>query len=447
MKEASHASRSFSEGHKRLNGLEIGVILLFICGFFLSLSVINFVIGLLRNGNLIWSLLGVVLLSIGFITIIWGMRKIHKQGYIFDPPVVYSRVYRKHVDLQSNPRQLIFNEGNNRLYISTKNSIIVFDDTINKIVNELAIKNTGYIAVDHLKDILFVTLERGIAVIDTSSNTLIKNIFEEFRFGQLCINFNTNMLYAINLDFHCVYIIECSSQTLIDKIYCDGYPRAVTVNPNTNSIYIANSDFIVTKIDGSKNQLTSRIHLRKLSGYLTAHIDELYVDPLNNILYINEHATGPAGEGGVGLHTSFFGIHLNEIDYQDYHDYFIHDFECNIIPKTERYTTNHTSESTLHKHDIFWKHGSLDNSFVVSSKSGLVYLTDLWEKRIDEIDAHNKILRTFAINHNYVSMSMSPNGNKLYLTNSGYFSNSLDIIYLQKEPTVNPPLSIENSNH
>jgi DNA-binding beta-propeller fold protein YncE len=443
VKEASGASRSFSDSHKRYSGLEIGAILLFICGFFLSLAVIIFIIGILNHDNFIWSFLGIVLLSIGFIAIVWGMRKMHKRGYIVDPPVVYSTVDRKSIGLRSNPRELVFNEGNNKLYIAIKNSIIVFDDSISDIIDEIGIKNPGYMAVDHTKDRLFVTLERGIAVIDTSSNTLIKNIFEDFKFGQLCINFNTRMLYAINLDLNCAYIIECSSHTLIDRIYCIGYPRTITLNQNTNSIYIGNSDFVIVIIDGSKNQEISRIHLPKLSKYLTAYIDELYVDPSSNVLSINEHATGPASEGGVGLHTCFFRIDLNAIVYPDF---YIHDFKCDIIPRTKRDTTHHVSESILHEQDIFWKSGAQDNSFAVNSKSGLLYLTDLWEKKIDEIDARNKILRTFAINHEYVSMTMNPNGNKLYLANSGYFSNSLDIIYLQKEPTVNPPLSIENSN-
>jgi hypothetical protein len=327
VKEASGASRSFSESHNRFIGLEIGAILLFICGFFLSLSVINFIIGLLNDGNPVWSLLGVaVLLSIGFVTIIWGMRKIHKQGYIFDPPVVYSSAKKNYVALQSNPRELVFNEGNKRLYISLKNSIIVFDDTINEIVDEIAIKDTGYMALDHLKDRLFVTLERGIAVIDTSSNTLIKNIFEEFRFGQLCINFNTNMLYAINLDFNCVYVIECSSKSLIDKIYCDSSPSAITVNPNTNSIYIGNSDHIVIIIDGSKNKAISRIHLPNRSDRIygsNTSLDELYVDPSNKMLYIKEDIIGPANEGGGGMQTSFFKVHLNSIHHLEY---FIHGF-------------------------------------------------------------------------------------------------------------------------
>lgn len=443
MKAASGASRSFSESHKRFSGLEIGAILLFICGFFLSLSVIIFLLKILKHDFSIWSTLGVVIISIVFIAIVSGIRKFQKRGYVFDPPVVYANVDRKSIDLHSNPRELIFNEGNNKLYIATTKSIAVFDDSINDIIGEIAIKNPGYMAVDYTKDRLFVTLDRGIAVIDTSSNTLIKKIFEDFRFGQLCINFNTNMLYAINLDFHWVYIIECSSNTLIDKIYCDGYPHTITLNQNTNSIYIGNSDFEIMMIDGSKNQEISRIHLPKLSKYLTAYIDELYVDPSSNILYINEHATGPAGEGGVGLHTCFFRIDLNAIVY---HDFYIHDFECDIIPKTKRYNTKHVSESILHEANVSWKSGTLDNSFAVNSKSGLLYLTDSWEKKIYEIDAHNKILRTFAINHEYVSITMNPNGNKLFLANSGYFSNSLDIIYLQKEPTANQPLSIENSN-
>ena len=431
MKEASCSSRSFSDSHKRFNGLKTGAILLFICGYFLSLIVIYLIIGFLDNGNLIWTLLGVaVFLSICFITIIWGMRKIQKQGYIFNPPIVFSNVNRKHVDLQGNTRTLILNEGNNRLYISTKNSIIVLDDTINKILNEIAIKNPSHMAVDHAENRLFVTLERGIAVIDTLSNTLIKNIFEEFRFGQLCINFSTNILYAINLDFNCVYIIDYFSHSLIDKIYFTTYPRTITQNHITDSIYIGNSDNIVTIIDGSKNKIIARIHLPNPPSNrwypVTTSLDGLYVDPSNNILYIKENVIGPPNEGGVGLQTLFFKIDLDGI----FFDYFIHSPECDILSKTNRFMPN-KSESILRKQDIFSRIGSLNDCFAVNSKSALLYLTDIGEKKIDEIDSNNKILRTFEISEHCNAIAINPIGNKIYLANSGYFSNSLDIIYMQ----------------
>ena len=256
------------------------------------------------------------------------------------------------------------------------------------------------------------------------------------------------MLYAIKLNFNCVYEIECSSHSLVDKIYCDDFPCTITLNQNTNSIYIGNSDNTVIIIDGSNNKVISRIHLPNYPSSrwssITTSLDELYVDPSNNILYVKEEVIGPPNEGGVSLATSFFKIHLNGILCPEY---FIHLFECDILPNTERYMPGHISKLILRKHDVFSKSGTLNNSFAVNSKSSLLYLTDSWEKRIEEINANNKILRTFKINHNYKFMTINPNGNKLYLANSGYFSNSLDIIHLQKEPTVNPPLSTENRNH
>ena len=120
MKEASGSSQSFSDSHKRFSGLEIGAILLFICGFFLSLSVIVFFIGILNHDDFMWSFFGVVLLSILFISIVLGIRKFQKLGYVFDPPVVYTKVFRKSIELRNNPMELVFNEGNNKLYIATK---------------------------------------------------------------------------------------------------------------------------------------------------------------------------------------------------------------------------------------------------------------------------------------------------------------------------------------
>ena len=79
-----------------------------------------------------------------FYALILVLRKIYKLGYVFKLSVNYNDVDRKYIDLSSSPTQMVFNESNNRLYIATIYSIIVLDDTINKIVNEIAIKNTGY---------------------------------------------------------------------------------------------------------------------------------------------------------------------------------------------------------------------------------------------------------------------------------------------------------------
>jgi hypothetical protein len=70
----------------------------------------------------------------------------------------------------------------------------------------------------------------------------------------------------------------------------------------------------------------------------------------------------------------------------------------------------------------------------VNSESGLLYLTDKGTEKLVELDSNNNILRTFIINHNCVSMVMNPIANKLYLANSGYFTNWIDIFFLEKEP-------------
>ena len=448
MKEAIGASRSryFPREHDKIRTIKLilGAISLVITGLLLIHSVREFITFRFIIGREIneWSYIVFIFVVVAiFYTLILALRKVYKRGYVFKLSGNYDHLNRKYVDLRSKPRQMIFNEGNNRLYISTKNSIIVFDDYTNNIIGEIPIKNPGNLAVDLTKNRLFITLERGIAVIDTSSNTLIKNIFEEFRFGQLLINFSTNILYAINLDFNCLYLIDCSSHSLVDKIYCIGYLRTLTLNQNTNSIYIGNSDNIVTIIDGSKNKVITRIHLPNSPSNrwypVTTSLDELYVDPSNNILYIKEDVIGPPNEGGVGLQTLFFKIDLNGI----FFEYYIHSPECDILPKTKRYMPHHRSESILNKHDIFSRNSSLNDCFIVNSKSGLQYLTDIGRKKLDEIDLDNKILRTFEIGEHCNAIAINPIGNKIYLANSGYFSNSLDVIYIQRQPTVNPPHS------
>lgn len=449
MKGALSASRSFSDGHKRLSSLEIGAILLFICGFFLSLSVIIFIIEIINHDDSIWSFLGVLLLSIGFIAIVWGMRKIQTRGYVFDPPVVYDTVNRKSYSLPSPPGQMIFNTSNNSLYVALRDRIMVLDGTTDHMVDEIAIHKPRYFTINFVTNKLFVALKNGISVIDMSSNKVIKSIFEEYNYGQLCVNNNTNMLYAINKSYNnqkkspnCVDVIDCSSFALISRIDTQWKPSGIAVNPSNNRIYAGFEKHpSVFVFDGSKNNTCiSKIHLPKID-HSELESNNIYFDPSSDLLFVlqNRYYPGSGGPGG-------WGDFLLKIDTNvKVPDYFMHEFDCDILSKTERYLPRLRSKSVLKEDDIIRRNGG--DSIILNPKTGLLYLTDIEKKKLDEIDINtNKILNTFEISDYSSAKALNSIANKLYLGSSRYFAEStIDIIYLENERAVKTSVPLHYS--
>lgn len=452
MTEAVRASRSFPKEYERTKSLVGGSILLLICALFLFLALYNFLISLLRDNDPIWVFFGfAVFLAISCGIILWGMIRVYLRGYLWERPVVYDAVNRKSYSLASPPEQMIFNLSNNSLYIALRDRIMVLNGTSDHIVDEIHIPKPRYIAINSVTERLFVALENGISVIDTSSNKLIKTVLEEYSYGELCINDKNNMLYAINKSknkqkkaYNHVDVIDCSSYTINYRIDSHWGPSGIAVDPNNNRIYVGfekHSSIFV--FDGSKNNLCiSRIHLPRID-HSELESNNIYFDPSNDLLYVLQKRYY-SGSGGPGGWADFLlKIHTNV----QLSNYYIHKFNCNILSKTERYLPRLGSKSVLKEDDILRGDGNPKDSITFNPKTGLLYLTNTEKKKLDEIDINtNKIMNTFEISEYCNAMALNPITSKLYVGSSRTFGeDTIDIIYLQKEAAVSHPLSIQNS--
>lgn len=449
MTEAIKASRSFPKEYNRRESLAAGSILLLIGGLFLFLSVYNFLIALVRDNNPIWVFFGfAVFLAISCIIILWGMRRVYLRGYLSDRPVVYDTVNCKSYSLPSPPEQMIFNASNNNLYIALRDCIMVLYGTTDHMVNEIPLPEPRYFAINFVTNKLFVALKEGISVIDMLSNTVIKTVLEEYSYSQLCVNDKTNVLYAVNKSYNsqkkpcnCVDVIDCSSYAVNYRIGSNWKPSGIAVNPNKNRIYVGFEKHpSIFVFDGSEN--ISRIHLPKIDhSELTSN--DIHFDPSNEILYILQRRFYPNYQGPPGYADFLLKIDTNV----QLSDFFIHEFDCNILSRTERYLPRLRSKSVLRENDILRGSGNPEGSITLNLKTGLLYLMNTEKKKLDEIDINtNKILNTFEISQYCDAMALNPINNKIYLGSSRYFGGSrLDIISLEIEPVSSRPF-VFNTN-
>lgn len=448
MTEAIRASRSFPKEYKRRKSLAAGSILLLVCGLFLFLSLYNFLIALVRDNNPIWVFFGyAVFLSISCIIIIWGMRRVYLRGYLSERPVVYDTVNRKSFTLPSPPRRMIFNTNNNSLYIIARDRILVLDGSTDHLVDEIVMPEPRSLTTNFVSDILFVALKNGISVIDMSSNKITKTVLEEYSYDELCVNNKTNMLYAINKSYEsqkksssCVDVIDCSTYTVNSRIESQWKLSGIAVNPSNNRIYVGFEKYpSIFVFDGCKNNLCiSRIHL-PIIDHSELKSNAIYFDPSKDLLYVLQERYYSNSEGPGSFDDFLLKIDANV----HLPNYYIHDFKCNILSRTERYLPRLRSRSVLKEDDII--KGSGNDSIILNPKTGLIYFTNTEKKKLDEIDINNnKILNTFEISEYCGAMSLNPITNKLYLiTSSGIFGESiLDIIYLKNEQVANRPYPI-----
>jgi DNA-binding beta-propeller fold protein YncE len=433
--EAVKASRSFPKGYRRARGIAIGAIFLFICGIFLYLSILNFIISLVRDNHPIWLFFVVaVLLSVVSSITIWAIRKIYVRGYAFDRPYVYDTVERdrKYFSLNHSVREMLVDTDNNKLYLSTRDSITIVDGNTDKFAGEIKLKKPRYIALNPANQRLFVTQEKGIAVIDTSTNTVIERIFEENRFGNVCLDQKTNTLYAIDETYNCVDVIDCSSYTLNHRIDSTQRPNGLALNPKTNKMYIGypkNSSLSI--IDNNLNRIICQIQFEK--G--TADTNKLYVDSTNSKLYILREEYY-SGEGGyLDLHElycvdanvsgSISLVSREAISYQIISD---------TVGNCGRYSRQLS----------FAVNPELDRIYmaIVEREDGLVV-----RKVLFEIDSSKKILKNLEINNKCKLIALNPTTNKLYAANPGSTAvESLEIINLVNENKVQSTIPSSDNN-
>jgi DNA-binding beta-propeller fold protein YncE len=419
--EATNASRSFPRGYRRTRGIFIGAIFLFICSVFLYLSILNFTISLFRDSDPIWFFFGVaVFLSVISSIIVWAIRKIIIRGYAFDRPYVYDSIdeNRNYLSLSHRVEQMLVDKDNNKIYLSTKDSIVIINCTTDDIVDEIKLRKPRFMVLNPATQRMFVMLEKGIVIIDLRSNMVTETIFKENRFTNLSIDYTTNILYAIDESYNCVDVIECSSYHLNYRIDFGEKPSGIAVNPNTNRIYIAypksNSLLI---IDNNFNKVICKLQFENKN---TAEIYELYLDSLNSKLYILRKAYY-AGEGG----------------YLDNHElYYI---DANVIGSRVL-----DSRSSLSLHIINKSVGLCDRysrklSFTVNPELERIYMAVIERedglvvrKALFEIDSNENILQTREINDKCKSIAVNPVTNKLYVANPGS-SKSIEIVSLGKE--------------
>ena len=84
-------------------------------------------------------------------------------------------------------------------------------------------------------------------MIDSTNNTLIRNVTVSSFPQQLLYNPSNNNIYVANVVSNSVTILNSTNNTVADTINVNSLPLALEYNPSNNGVYVAGT---VTGIEG-----------------------------------------------------------------------------------------------------------------------------------------------------------------------------------------------------
>ncbi len=177
---------------------------------------------------------------------------------------IANNVYRS-ITVQATPLCCLFNEYNNRIYVSNgaSNSISVIDSYSNNIITTISVGN-GPIAMALSKDgtKLFVanTVSNTLSVINTNTNNVITSVPIGKNPSSIVVNPKNNNIYVSNYDADSIYVLSNSGYNIIKKICVGHQPNSLAISLDGSLIYCsnygsANVNFINTDNDSIVNTI------------------------------------------------------------------------------------------------------------------------------------------------------------------------------------------------
>lgn len=198
------------------------------------------------------------------------------------------------------------NPGAGRIYVAgTSDILTVIDALSHTVVARVTLPNSSNagIAIDYRTGMVYVLVQGGIAVINGTSNSLIRELPADFGFRSIAFDAATDTIYGSPetavLAGHAGNLIGVNAQTgaVTANISIGYWANDIEVNPQLNMIYAVGCDrqglacdSVVSIVNGTSDRLLGEMHLGS-PYYATATINEItgsvYVSGENQLVAFN----------------------------------------------------------------------------------------------------------------------------------------------------------------
>jgi DNA-binding beta-propeller fold protein YncE len=321
-------------------------------------------------------------------------------------PVHYSESVRTIlIGLKSSPRLLAVNEMAGTVYLICNDSILVIDGSTDSIIDSIT-DSPKHFVLNSETSKAYAVLKKGIAVIDTISNEVSDRLFEEYEFGQVCVNQSKDIIYAVNHSSGTIYVIGGASQELVTQIKSIKNPTSLTLNPKDNKLFVAcENNIAINVIDCATNSIIENIIIPAPVSSLNDSC-ETYVNQRNNMVYVLLRSILQDGNGSG-----------HEVD-----SLFILDDNTKNLVKAINPRTGLKAQ--------FFLTDDGHESFAINDNSGHIYLTNVSKKLLHIMNPQGEVIHDLPISKSCAHIAINSGKMKLYLANSGFFKKSLEIKYL-----------------
>lgn len=209
----------------------------------------------------------------------------------------------KTIAVEAIPRSLVINKNTNKIYVFNNDSVgwginkcllTTIDGSSDTIVDTLDITSDPIqaqrIALNTLTNKLYVPSNKGIYIIDTANNTILKNISIPDNLPSLpiypAINYITNEIYVTGPFGNTVLVINGSNDTISKRLaISEGFTSGIFCNSLTNQTYVSrsSSSFTATITGETKDVAYKSFGTGNLSE---SEPDFIGINPNTNKLYI-----------------------------------------------------------------------------------------------------------------------------------------------------------------
>ncbi|HET6590458.1 MAG TPA: hypothetical protein VFG45_09860 [Candidatus Nitrosocosmicus sp.] len=285
------------------------------------------------------------------------------------------------INVGQSPTSLGFNPSNNQVYVVNRGSdtVSVIDSDSNTVIKNISVGDFPEFEPIFNPSNTYMYLANGhsdtVSVIDSDSNTVIKNISVGHVPQDLLFNPSNNNIYVANSYSDTVSVIDTERNEVIDTIEVGTYPFQMAYSLNNNNVYVANIEpgnpgdiGTITVIDGETNEVIDTIEVG------TKPYDLIF-NPRNNYIY---------SANWVSDTVSVIDTSTNEV---------IRTIEVGDGPISLEFAP------------------STNNVYVANQVSDTVSVIDT---------ERNEVIDTIEVGNSPVDLEYNPANNRIYVGNEGY---------------------------
>jgi hypothetical protein len=225
-------------------------------------------------------------------------------------PIPITSVESGNVNIGGAPSAIAVNPNTTRIYVAGGSNVLTVVDAVSHaVVARVTLPNSSNsgIAIDYNTGMVYVLLQGGIAVVNGTTNTVIKELTANFGYRSIAFDSSTDTLYGspetVSLFNSTGFLVGVDAQTgaIVANVSIGYWANDIVVNPQLDLIYavgcnqqglVCNSEISV--VNGTSAKLVNETRLGS-AYYATATIDEetgmVYVSGEAQLVALNPYGT------------------------------------------------------------------------------------------------------------------------------------------------------------